>query len=181
MRKTVIILVLFFIPVLVFSSVNVRMHFSDEIAYTSYNRIWVSPSEHYFSVNSILNNFSINTDMDVMITTSFGLGLGLGFGYQYSIFDYNRFVTVPKSINYSLIAGVVYDINQFRFALSAILRPSLQIDRSNWISQLGGMFDLTYCFDNKLNLIVSYKYLYNYNMVSSAVSLGLGYAFGGKR
>ena len=62
-----------------------------------------------------------------------------------------------------------------------MLRSSFQTARNNWISQLGGIIDLSYIFSNGLSINAAYKYLYNYNMVSSAVSIGLGYTVGGSK
>lgn len=182
MKKTLVLFfVLLLLPFLLFSGVNARIHFSDELSYTVYNRIWVSPEEHYYSVESLIYNPSVCSDIDILVTKNIGLGFGFGFGYQSSIFDFNRFVTIPKSINGTINAGIVLKFEQVRLSISALLRSSLQIARSNWVSQIGGMVDLSYSFNNGLTLISSYKYLYNYNMLTSAVSLGLGYTFGGER
>lgn len=182
MKKTLVLFfLLLLLPFFLFCSVNARIHFSDELSYTAYNRIWVSPEEHYYSVESLSNNPNICNDIDYLFTKNIGLGFGFGFGYQSSIFDFNRFVTIPKSINGTVNAGIVLKFKQVRLSVLALLRSSLHFSRNNCVSQLGGMVDLSYSFNNGLTLISSYKYLYNYNMITSAVSFGLGYTFGGKK
>ena len=182
MKKTlVIVLLLLITPLLVFSSIKARINLSDEISYSFYNKIWVSPTEQYFSVKSVMNNPSISNDVDFMFTDNIGLTVGFGVGYQSSIYDFNRFVTIPKSINGSINAGVVTEFSRIKLALSAILRSSFQTSRNNWISQLGGMFDVSYQFGNGLSLNAAYKYLYNNNMLSSALSVGVGYTTGGNK
>lgn len=181
MRKALVFLVILILPVVLFSSVRGRVHFTDEISYSSYNRIWVSPQDNYFSVVSLVNNPIISNDIYFMVTKNFGIGVGVGFGYQKAFFDYNRFVTIPKSLNGNISAGVVFGLNNLRISVSSLLRASFLLARNSWISQLGLMAELSYCLNNGITFISSYKYLYNYNLVSSAFSLGLGYSFGGDR
>ena len=180
-KALVFFLIVLFLPAIAFSAVDARIHFSEEISYSSYNRIWVSPEENYFSVESVINNPNITNELDLMFSKCFGVEFGIGFGYQSSIFDYNRFITIPKSVNGTVNGGFVLKLNNVRIALSAVLRSSFQMARNNWVSQIGGMADLSYCLNNGLTFIASYKYLYNYNMISSGVSFGVGYSVGGKK
>ena len=182
MKKILVFIILILIvQMFLFSSIRARIMFSDEVSYSSYNKVWVSPKEQYFSVTSLINNPVVSNDFDFMFTKSIGLTAGFGVGYQSSIFDFNRFVTIPQSINGSINAGIVTEYSNIRLSLSVMLRSSFQTARNNWISQLGGIIDLSYIFSNGLSINAAYKYLYNYNMISSAVSIGLGYTVGGNK
>ena len=182
MKKALIIL---FLIVFCFgaasASVFSRVSLSEEVAFLKYNRIWTSPVSYYYSVESVASNPTLANDLDIMFTRNIGMTIGSRIGYQWSISDKNRFVSFPQNINISLNSGFAYYSNNFRISLSAILRPSFQTSRNSWISQLGGGLDVSYSFSNGIFLGLGYRYLYNYNMITSGAFISLGYQMGGRK
>ena len=110
-----------------------------------------------------------------MFTKNVGLTLGTKVGYQWSIWDKNRFASFPKNINGSVNAGLSLLCNDFRFSLSAMLRSSFQTSRNAWVSQLGGDVSVSYTLNNGLFFELGFRYLYSYEVITSGVSLGIGY------
>ncbi|MDD6839683.1 MAG: hypothetical protein PUD65_00035 [Spirochaetales bacterium] len=182
MKKTITTL---FLIIFCFASLSAsfvsRVSLSEEVAYQRYNRIWTSPTTHYYSVESIASNPTLCNDFDIMFTKNVGLTLGTKVGYQWSIWDGNRFVSFPKNINGTVNAGLSFVFNNIRFSLSAMLRSSFQTSRNAWVSQLGGDISLSYALNNGLFFELGCRYLYSYEMITSGVSLGIGYQVGGKK
>lgn len=182
MKKTITTL---FLIIFCFASLSAsfvsRVSLSEEVAYQRYNRIWTSPTTHYYSVESIASNPTLCNDFDIMFTKNVGLTLGTKVGYQWSIWDGNRFVSFPKNINGTVNAGLSLVFNNIRFSLSAMLRSSFQTSRNAWVSQLGGDISLSYALNNGLFFELGFRYLYSYEMITSGVSLGIGYQVGGKK
>lgn len=182
MKKAFTVLVFVILSITVLSAAFVpRVSFYEEIAYQKYNRIWTSPNSYYYSVKSFASNPTISNDFDIMFSKNIGMTVGTSFGYQWSIRDANRFVSFPKNINGTINLGVAFKINNVRASLSAVLRSSFQTARNSWISQVGGESDVSYIFDNGLFLELGFRYLYCYENVTSGVTIGAGYQFGGAR
>ena len=179
-RALIFILSVFFALSFLGAALSGRISISEEIAYQKYNKIWESPSEQYYSVESIASNPTLCCSFDYLFGNVFGITLESEFGYQFSVDDKNRFVTFPKNINGTIGTGVVIDISSVRFSLSALLRSSFQLSRNAWVSQAGGKIGFAYTFPCGMNLIMNYKYLVSYKMITSAFTFGLGYQFGGK-
>ena len=179
-RALIFILSVFFASSFLGASLSGRISISEEIAYQKYNKIWESPSSQYFSVESIASNPTLGCSFDYLFGNTFGITVESEVGYQFSINDKNRFVTFPKNINGTIGTGVVIDFRSIRFSLSALLRSSFQLSRNAWVSQAGGKIGFAYTFPCGMNLIMNYKYLVSYKMITSAFTFGLGYQFGGK-
>ena len=182
MKKAFTVLVFVILSITVLSAAFIpSVSFSEEIAYQKYNRIWTSPNSYFYSVESIASNPTICNEFDIMFSKNIGMTVGTSFGYQWSIRDANRFVSFPKNINGTINLGVAFKINNVRASLSAVLRSSFQTARNSWISQVGGEADVSYIFDNGLFLELGFRYLYCYENVTSGVTIGAGYQFGGAR
>ena len=182
MKKTIITLFLiFFCFASLYASFVSRVSLSEEVAFQRYNRIWTSPTTHYYSVESIASNPTLCNDFDIMFTENIGLTLGTKVGYQWSAWDGNRFASFPKNINGTVNAGFSFVFSNLRISLSAMLRSSFQTSRNAWISQLGGDVRASHVLNNGLFFELGFRYLYSYEMITSGVSLGIGYQVGGKR
>lgn len=182
MKKTLLLLLLLLAASgLIFASINSRVSFSNEISKVSYNRIWTSPKEYYYSIESISLNPQVESNVDFLLGKNFGLSLLTEVGYKFSIYDGSRFATFPKMLNGTAGIGFVGVIKNNRVSLSAALRSSFQTSRNNWISQVGGILDCSYAFDNGMTIIGKIKYFYSYELVDYCVSFGLGYSFGGAK
>ena len=154
-----------------YASVNARVAISNEVADVDYNRIWVSPTKYYYSVETITFNPMVESNFNIMLTKNFGFSLGTGFGYQLGFYDFNRFVTMPDSLN----------ANVFRVSLAGAERSLFQTARNSWVSQVGGILDLSYIFSNGISLIGKFTFLTSYKMRTMSLSFGVGYSFGGNR
>ena len=164
-----------------YASVNARVAISNEISDVDYNRIWVSPTKYYYSVETITFNPMVESNFDIMLTKNFGFSLGTGFGYQFGFYDFNRFVTMPDSLNANVSIGLVGIFNGFRVSLSGAGRSLFQTARNSWVSQVGGILDLSYIFSNGISLIGKFTFLTSYKMRTMGLSFGVGYSFGGNR
>ena len=180
-RTFVLFLSILICSSLAFASLSPRSSFSEEISIVQYNRTWVSPTKSIYTVESLTANPTVVNELDIMFTKNFGLSFGLGLGYEIPIYDNNRFVTVPKNFNGTLDSGIVLSFKNFRVALLAALRSSFETARNSWISQVGGIFDISYRLDNGLLFQSGVKYFYSYKVRTFALSFGIGYGFGGKK
>ena len=182
MKKALSLLILLIMVIAVVPAAVVpRVSLSEEVAFLKYNRIWTSPIDHYYSVESLASNMAIGNDIDVMFHKNIGITLGSSIGYQWSLKDKNRFATFPKNINGTLKAGITSYLDSFRISLFGALRSSFQTARNTWISQMGGGVDVSYVLSDGLFFSFDFKYLYSYEMITSGASVALGYQFGGNR
>lgn len=182
MKRTLVFVssILFFMSCLN-ASLTGRISVSEELAYQKYNKIWESPRNQYYSVESIASNPNISCNLDFVFGDVFGITSGTEFGYQKSIEDKNRFVTFPKNINGTVSSGLVIYFKSLRISAEALLRSSFQFTRNAWVSQVGGQAGVGYTFPCGICLDITYKYLSSYEMITSALSVGIGYQFGGKK
>lgn len=182
MKKAISLLVLLIVGICMISAtMSPRTTFSQEFSYIRYNNTWVSPTLSKYTVESIAVNPTIRSELDIMFCKYIGVTVGLGGGYQIGIFDKNRFVTFPKNINGTLSTGIALRIDGFRLAISAALRSSFQTARNAWLSQVGGIADFSYIFDNGLLFQTSFNYFYSYEIKTCSLSFCVGYGFGGKK
>lgn len=180
-RVLAVIASIFFVLSTLNASLTGKVSISEELAYQKYNRIWESPNDQYFSVESIASNPGFSTNLDCMFGKYFGITVGTDFGFQKSIDDKNRFVTFPENINGTASSGIVVNFKELRITVEALLRSSFLLTRNTWISQVGGKAGVSYVIPCGLCFDLSYKYLSSYRMITSAVTLGVGYKFGGKK
>lgn len=182
MKRILILLASFiFVVSLLDASVTGRVSLSEEIAYQKYNKIWQTPEYQYFSVESVASNPNLVSNLDLMFGDYLGITMGTEFGYQTSIEDKNRFVTFPDNINGTICSGVLVNFKSLRITIEALLRSSFLLTRNSWISQVGCKTGISYLFPCGLFFDMNYKYISSYKMITSAVSIGLGYQFGGKK
>lgn len=184
MKKTFGLCVLFLSLSVLCASVSSNTIFlKEEIGYTSYNYMGrFSSSYNDFNDNSISSNTLIENKIEIMFKDSIGVKLIGGIGYQRDIYCFNRFASIPSNINAKAEIGVVYaPIQGLHLSLSGGLRTSYLLNKSNWISQIGGELSMEYAFDFGLCLSLSSLYWYNTNYRSILCGVGLGYKFGGER
>lgn len=184
MKKTFGLCVLFLSLSVLCASVSSNTIFlKEEIGYTSYNYMGrFSSSYNDFNDNSISSNTLIENKIEIMFKDSIGVKLIGGIGYQRDIYCFNRFASIPSNINAKAEIGVVYaPIQGLHLSLSGGLRTSYLLNKSNWISQIGGELSMEYAFDFGLCLSLSSSYWYNTNYRSILCGVGLGYKFGGER
>ena len=141
-----------------------------------------SSSYNNFNDNSISSNTLLENNIEILFNDSIGAKLIGGVGYQRDIYCFNRFASIPSNLNAKAEIGVVYaPIQGLHLSLSGGLRTSYLLNKSNWISQIGGELSMEYAFDFGLCLSLSSSYWYNTNYRSILCGVGLGYKFGGER
>ena len=153
------------------------------IGFNSYNYVGrYSDGLNPYSVNSVSSNVVLENNIDLYIGNKIGVTVDGGVGYQRDIYCFNRFASIPSNINAKAEIGVVYaPIQGLHLSLSGGLRTSYLLNKSNWISQIGGELSMEYAFDFGLCLSLSSSYWYNTNYRSILCGVGLGYKFGGER
>ena len=184
MKKTFGLCVLFLsLSVLCASVSSNTISLKEEIGYTNYNYMGrFSSSYNDFNDNSISSNTLLENKIEIMFKDSIGAKLIGGVGYQRDIYCFNRFASIPSNINAKAEIGVVYaPIQGLHLSLSGGLRTSYLLNKSNWISQIGGELSMEYAFDFGLCLSLSSSYWYNTNYRSILCGVGVGYKFGGER
>ena len=184
MKKTFGLCVLFLSLSVLYASVSSNtISLKEEIGYTSYNYMGrFSSSYNDFNDNSISSNTLLENKIEIMFKDSIGVKLIGGVGYQRDIYCFNRFASIPSNLNAKAEIGVVYaPIQGLHLSLSGGLRTSYLLNKSNWISQIGGELSMEYAFDFGLCLSLSSSYWYNTNYRSILCGVGVGYKFGGER
>lgn len=183
--KKVIIFSLMLVSISLLFAVNSSntITLKEEIGYNGYNNMGsYSTSFNEYNVNSISSNTVLGNTIKIMPAKNVGAVISTGLGYQKDIYDYNRFASIPSNINGKATIGVVYcPTDEFDVSFSGGLRTTYLLNKSNWISQIGGEVSLEYNFDFGLNLSLSAAYWYNTNYRSIVCGGGLGYCFGGER
>lgn len=183
--KKIIILFMSFLSLSVIYAVNSSntMALKEEFLYNGYNnRGNYSTSFNEYNVNSISSNILIENNICIVPEKRVGISVITGIGYQQDIYCYNRFASIPSNINGKALFGVVYfPVEGLDVSLAGGLRTSYLLNRSNWISQVGGELSIGYSFNFGLSCNVSAAYWNNTNYRSIVCGIGLGYSFGGKR
>ena len=184
MKKTFGLCVLFLSLSVLYASVSSNtISLKEEIGYTNDNYMGrFSSSYNDFNDNSISSNTLLENNIGILFNDSIGVKLIGGVGYQRDIYCFNRFASIPSNLNAKAEIGVVYaPIQGLHLSLSGGLRTSYLLNKSNWISQIGGELSMEYAFDFGLCLSLSSSYWYNTNYRSILCGVGLGYKFGGER
>lgn len=183
--KKIVVLFLLFLSLSFVSAANSSntMALKEEFLYNGYNNSGkYSTSFNEYNVNSISSNTLIENKICIVPGKRVGISVITGIGYQQDIYCYNRFASIPSNIDGKALFGVVYyPVEGLGVSLAGGLRASYLLNRSNWISQVGGELSIGYSFDFGLSCNVSAAYWYNTNYRSILCGIGLGYSFGGKR
>lgn len=179
MKKFLIISIIILIACMMLSAgIRSDVGVSEEFSYSRFNHSPYMSSEEFpnrFRTSSVMLDSKLSQYLLFVFSDSIGLNMQSCFGYSFSIFDINRFASIPDSLNGSIALGPMFTIGKHSLCLSFGLKSSLFLENKYWISQIGAigsyMFDAEYF---SVSLLISYWYNTNYR----TLTVGLGIQFG---
>lgn len=178
MKKTISIIFLFLLCFGLFAGISITAGVSSEFAYSRFDHSSFAPSDDFpnrFRTTSICLDTQVRQDLTILFKDSFGVSFNTGFGYITSIYDMNRFVSVPRGINASISLGPKLVFGNNTVSLYFGLKSTFFLDKQYWISQIGGTLEYVLSMKNvRLSMLTSYWYNTNYRLIT----LGFGVGFG---
>lgn len=160
------------------AGIKAEVGVTEEFSYSRFNHSPYEASPEFpnrFRTTSLMLDSRLSQSIVLCFHESFGMILNSGFGFNHSVFDMNRFASIPDSLNGIMSLGpVIYFENQSIF-LSMGIKSSCFLNNKYWITQIGTScgyaFDATYV---KLSLYISYWYNTNFRTIAT----GFGIQFG---
>lgn len=177
-KYCIIIIAILFSCFTISAGIYSSVGFSEELSYSRFNHSPYQADEVFpnrFKTTSIMLNSNMSHSFDYCITDSVGLCIKTGFGYDFSLFDIDRFASIPNSLNGNISLGPTYSFGNHKLFLTLGLKSSFFTDNNYWVSQIGSTFG--YIFNmayTKISLYVSYWYNTNYRSITTGVSILLG-------